>query len=177
MSPVRIVPDGLLQKLPSGPFPRHFDRVGALNWGLVGVQQSEFGGGASKTWVCHMAPRSWTQTDISAFLLSQGWGQVKVLDRRKSLTKGSPPEWLFQGLRPTESSPEQSSWVYADEDNTMSVSVAPPRKRKQVASCTLQGPRKRWVDQDLFQSSQANDLTVPGNQDQNQGCRNCSCCC
>ena len=62
--------------------PQAFRQGGGSDLGLVGVQQSEFGGGASKTWVCHMAPRSWTQTDISAFLLSQGWRQVKVLDSR-----------------------------------------------------------------------------------------------
>ncbi|CAE7280364.1 yfnA, partial [Symbiodinium sp. CCMP2456] len=86
--------------------------------------------------------------DISAFLLSQGWRQVQVITRRKSWTKGNPPEWIFQGLKPDGSPTDQTTWFYADESTQLSVGPVPPRKRAPAEATSIPGPRKRWVDQD-----------------------------
>eukprot|EP00439_Symbiodinium_sp_Y106_P035277 s347_g4.t1 len=90
----------------------------------------------------------WTQIDISAFLLSQGWRQAQVITRRKSWTKGNPPEWIFQGLKPDGSPADQTTWFYADESTQLSVGPVPPRKRAPAEATSIPGPRKRWVDQD-----------------------------
>ena len=84
----------------------------------------------------------------TAFLLSQGWHQVQVITRRKSWTKGNPPEWIFQGLKPDGSPADQSTWFYADEDTQLSVGPVPPRKRIPAEATSIPGPRKRWVDQE-----------------------------
>ena len=69
-------------------FRQGFRQGGMSNLGLSGVPASEFDKSAVKQWLLHMAPKSWTQIDISAFLLSQGWRQAQVITRRKSWTKG-----------------------------------------------------------------------------------------
>ena len=127
-------------------FRQGFRQGGMSNLGLSGVPASEFDKSAVKQWLLHMA--RWTQIDISAFLLSQGWRQAQVITRRKSWTKGNPPEWIFQGLKPDGSPADQTTWFYADESTQLSVGPVPPRKRAPAEATSIPGPRKRWVDQD-----------------------------
>ena len=68
------------------------------------------------------------------------------MNRRKSWDRGSPPEWVFEGLKPDGSAKDQNTWTYADENHAVSVGPAPAGKRPSMTKVSVPSPRKRWVD-------------------------------
>ena len=93
----------------------------------------------------HGAPKAWAQEDVVAFLCENSWDSPQVITRRRSWTKGAPPEWLFKAFAPS-AAPTDELFSYADESSYLTVAPEGPRPKKPVKTTPVSGLKKRWVD-------------------------------
>ena len=97
------------------------------------------------------APKSWDQADLTSFLRENSWKQpAAVLTRRRSWSKGSPPEWLFRAYAPV-GAQDDVHFAYADEASYITIvpetpalrpSLSPLRSRASERLSPLQYPHR-----------------------------------
>ena len=62
----------------------------------------------------------------------------QVVTRRRSWTKGAPPEWFFKAFAPSQAPGDELFW-YADESSCLTIAPEGPRPRKPVKSTPVSG--------------------------------------
>ena len=80
--------------------PLIFRTGGGKNLGILGAGDA-LHSPRLRTWIVHGAPKAWDQEDLLSFPKANSWNQPAIITRRKSWSKGSPPEWLFRAFAPT----------------------------------------------------------------------------
>ena len=120
--------------------PLIFRTGGGKNLGILGADDA-LHTPRLRTWIVHGAPKAWDQEDLLSFLKANSWNQPAIITRRKSWSKGSPPEWLFGAFAPTGAS-DDIHFAYADEASYVTVVPEGPRAKNKPVS----GLRKKWVD-------------------------------
>ena len=123
--------------------PLIFRQGGGRNLGLLGLD-AEDEGPRCRVWILHGAPKAWAQEDVVAFLRENSWDSPQVITRRRSWTKGAPPEWLFKAFAPS-TAPTDELFSYADESSYLTVAPEGPRPKKPVKTTPVSGLQKRWV--------------------------------
>ena len=124
--------------------PLVFRQGGGKNLGILGAEDSE-ADTRLRNWVLHGSPKSWDQSDVTAFLKDNDWRSIQVFTRRKSWTKGAPPEWLFRAFVPV-GAEGHSHFAYADDSSYLTVFPEGPHSRKKKKVTPVLGLKKRWVD-------------------------------
>ena len=85
--------------------PLIFRNGGGRSLGILGAHDA------------HDSPRlrTWVvQADLTSFLRENSWQQPAILTRRRSWSKGCPPEWLFRAYAPV-GAQDDVHFTYADE--------------------------------------------------------------
>ena len=118
--------------------PLIFRNGGGRSLGMLGADDA-LDTPRLRTWVVHGAPKSWDQNDLVSFLKENSWDQPAVITRRKSWSKGSPPEWLFRAFAPTGAS-DDVHFAYADEASYVTVVPEGPRAKNKLKSSPVSGP-------------------------------------
>ena len=124
--------------------PLAFRLQGAHNLGIIGGEYDEQPARA-RQFTLFGVPTAWEEEDIIHFVEQIGWNLVDVMSHRRSFTKQASPEWVVRAL-PPEDERIRSLWSFSDVDSCITIAPEAPRRRKQVPSVEVSGPKKRWID-------------------------------
>ena len=96
-----------------------------------------------KVWCLRNAPRHWQEQHVREFLEAELWQNIEIKARRRSWTKGNPPDWVFRSSAPPGSNNDLSFFQYNDDDTHLTISPDDVfRKRKPHNSEWLRGAQK-----------------------------------
>lgn len=126
-------------------------RQGGYNdLGIINGSREELPKSGPKVWCLRNAPRHWQEQHVREFLEAELWQNIEIKARRRSWTKGNPPDWVFRSSAPPGSNNDLSFFQYNDDDTHLTISPDDVfRKRKPHNSEWLRGPKKVWTDHDF----------------------------
>lgn len=119
---------------------------GGNDIGFVGISPKDVTSNRMSSWEFLGVPKFWLSDDVEHFLQTNGWSQPSI---KTKIKRGGQFIWLFRAKAAAPQKDTQVDfWHYTDDDQTLHLHIAPeqPRKRPQVPSEQIVGPKKRWVD-------------------------------
>ncbi len=119
---------------------------GGSDIGFVGLSPQEVTPNRIRSWEFLGVPKFWLSDDVEQFLKVNGWSEPSI---KTKIKRRGQFIWLFRAKAAAPQKDIQADfWHYTDHDQTLHLSIAPeqPRKRPQVPSEQLVGPKKSWVD-------------------------------
>ena len=125
-----------------------FRLSGSSDLGILGGDQTE--DLRPKHFILHEAPPAWNASDVRGFFHAVSWFNITVLSRRKSWTRGSPPEWVAKGSPPADT---EAPWSYSDSDCCLTVTREDTRRKVPMNTVRVAAPRRKWVDTEVARPS------------------------